>query len=176
MKTQLTLAGYYPVSYPLHFLGICLTLITACSVLKEKSFYQADSLRRDDIKTQAKIETIITGQAFRISSSSDSSDRLSYAQIFPKGNFKYSIVDGYSGEAEQIIIHERVLERKRQTESAGLTETSKANANIQASAKASTRIRSKEKVLDANNVVLLFMGGCLLLSLIIFGGIKRIRF
>ena len=108
MKTQLTLPGSYPAIYNLHILGICLTFITACSVFKDKSFFQADSLQKRDIRREVKTGESVQSQAVRIYSQEDSSDRRSFTEIFPEGHFSYSPEAGFNGNAKRVLINENI--------------------------------------------------------------------
>jgi hypothetical protein len=142
MKTQLTLPYEFNTS-PLHhhILIICLLFITACSVLKEKSFFQADSLLRRNSSTEIETEIQTQSQGFGIYTSEDSADKQSYTEIFPEGVFKYSVKDGFEGKAGRGLINERLKEGRRVRDSAELLQSGKLQTKIKAGEHTAVRSR-----------------------------------
>jgi hypothetical protein len=71
-------------------------------VFKEKSFYETDSLR--NVKTDLSIQSGKSSKSLKIYSGNYASDNLTYAEIIPKGIFKYSAESGFAGQAEKVPI------------------------------------------------------------------------
>lgn len=170
MKTQLTLLmpGQIPSSLHIHLLGFCLTLISACSVFKEKSFLQADSLQRQKVDTHVKTEARLKSQAIRIYSTLDSSDKASYTEIFPQGFFRYSAADGFSGKAEKLIVRERLkttrlLQDRRQEKLDGSLK-----AELEDARQSKIKTQLKEKLQKPAGISYLYFSGCLLIFVVIF--------
>lgn len=170
MKTQLTLP--FPASYPgslnIHVLGICITLMTACSVLKEKSFYETDSLQRQEVRTEIKSESTVTSQALRIYSNSDSADRQSYAEIYPSGPFTYSAKDEFSGVASRLLLKERLQWRRSQRGALQVSGKTKVNSTVKELEKSMTKTGQKRKESKPLNLSMLYMAGCALIFALIW--------
>ena len=167
MKTELTLATPYP-TYKLHLLGICLTLITACSVFKEKSFYETDSLQRQESRKEVKTEASATRQALQIYSSSDSADQQSLVEIYPSGIFKYSQKDGFSGEASRLVINERLRSRKLETGETRVSQKQQSKIAVKEGGKLLKQTQKKEKHKTPKNMVWLYLAGCVWIFILIW--------
>jgi hypothetical protein len=170
MKSQLTLRmpGQVPSSSNIHLIGICLTLITACSVFNEKSFFETDSLQRRNSRVAIRQESASQTKALRIYSSADTSDRRTFAEIYPKGNFRYSPAEGYSGEAERLLIDERSQERQHVKGSSRLLQSNNSSSTVEERDKSLKKTRVKEKELVPGRYSWLYLAGCGLIFLLIF--------
>ena len=164
MKTQLTLSTPYP-TYKLHLLGICLVFITACSVFKEKSFYETDSLQRQEIKRATQSESTAMSQSLRIYSSSDSTDRQSFAEIYPKGAFRYSPAEGFSGDAERLVINERLRSAQERSDALRVMQSTQVRKAMNEELKSREHTRKKEKQVRPRNLSWLYLAGCGLIFL-----------
>ena len=173
MKTQLCIAmpASYAGKHHLHFLGIGLLLITACSLFKEKSFYQADSLLRQNTNREMKTSLNAHSKMTRIYISSDSADKHNEAEIFPVGFFSYSVTDGFKGKAERIVIKGRIKEGKLVRDSGQLTLESNVSSEIKEAERVVQKTRSKKKEVETRNYALLYLAG----GLLIFAGVYFFR-
>lgn len=168
MKTQLSLPVYHNASYNIHILGICLVCISACSMFKEKSFYQTDSLEHQVIRREMKTESDSSSQALRIYNSSDSADHQSTVEIYPRGNFKYSAKDGFSGEADRLLINERLHSGALRSGAVHVLRNAKVrSSNIEAE-KSLRQTQLKEKKMKPLNLSWLYLAGCALIFLLIW--------
>jgi membrane carboxypeptidase/penicillin-binding protein len=149
------------------FMGICLLYISACSLFKEKSFYQADSLLRQNTKRGSKNNSIIHSKAIRMYSSSDSADKQYVAEIYPRGFFNYSHEHGFSGTAERIILKGRVKEVKSVRDSAALSQEINLSSEIKESERGIMKTSSKEKEVKAKSTRLPFLGGFIIVGLVL---------
>ena len=113
-------------------------------------------------------ESNARSKAIRVYSGSDSSEKLSYTEIFPKGYFKYSDADGFFGEADRLLISGRITEGKRIRDSSQLLQKSNVRSSKKQSERAVTETRVKEKGLTARNFNLLYLAGCALIFLMIY--------
>lgn len=175
MKTTLSIPA--PFSYQgcnhIHLMMCLLIFISACSVLKEKSFYQADSLSTRNSKNEEITELTSNLKAIRVYNSSDSAEKQFFTVIIPRGPFKYSETEGFNGEAERLFISERVKESKQVRDSARLV-----HMNAVSSAKKSIegtvmKTRLKEKHLKAANLNLIYPGVCILILVLIMYRYRR---
>ena len=173
MKTHLTipLAGCLFNTCQLHILGICLTLITACSVFKEKSFLLTDSLQRQHIRREVKTETKSQVNAVRIYSQEDSSDRRSFTEIVPEGFFRYSSHDGFSGKASRVLMYDRTKESKKVRDSTQFRQVKSTLSKTGETRRMLSKTRVKEKDHHANNSI----AACLAGLLLIFAGVFLFR-
>jgi hypothetical protein len=162
MKSQLTLRmpGQVPASLHIHLLGICLTLISACSVFKEKSFFETDSLQRQNRKATLRQESVSQTKLIQFSSSKDSLDRQSFAEIIPKGTFSYSPAQGFSGEAEKVLIRERLKASHRGTGTSKLVQSNKVREAIKKNENSRVQIRQKKKELRSPGLSWVYLAGC----------------
>ena len=173
MKTQIIIPTPYfnKPSNALHFLLISLTLITACSVFKEKSFFQSDSLRRHDIRREVKSESATQTQSLRMYNQQDSTDKQSYTEIFPDGFFSYSAEEGFLGTAKRVLINERLKEGRQIQGSEQQTQTENRQSETSENKKLLTRTRLKEKAVNTSTYTLWYLAGLVLL----FAGIYIFR-
>ena len=170
MKTQTTLPSPYFITSgnTLYLLLLSLIFITACSLFKEKTFFQSDSLHRHNIRKESTQQSAIKTESLRFYSNSDSLDRQTFAEIFPKGPFKYSLADGFSGEAERLVINERVNESSQLQVSGQRKKTSELKSAMKESERAIAQTRLKEKEVETSNLNLRILVGCALIFLLIF--------
>ena len=165
MKTQISPPPSYFITtqHTPHFLGILLIFITACSVFKEKSFFQADSLRRQDIRREVKTGSATQTESLRIYNQQDSADRQFYTEIFPEGLFRYSAKEGFLGTAKKVLINERVKEGRQVQGSAQVTQAQKTQTESRENEKSLTRTRLKGKAVSTRNYTLWYLAGLALL-------------
>lgn len=152
----------------LHIFYLFLTFITACSVFKERSFLQADSLRRHDTRKELNQQTVKKSESLSFYSKTDSADRLTFAEIFPAGPFKYTPTDGFSGEAGRVVISERMKETKRLEMAEQLKETSELKSGLKESKGEIVQTRLKEKEVKTNNLNMWMLAAVALIFILIF--------
>lgn len=165
MKTQILTPPKYSITSTiiLHFILISLTLITACSIFKEKSFFQADSLRRQELRKEVKTESATQTQSLRIYNQQDSSDKQSYTEIFPDGLFRYSHEEGFLGTAKKLLINERLKEGRQVQSSARVTQTEKAKSESREKEKLITKTSAKEKAVNTSNYTFWYLAAIAML-------------
>jgi hypothetical protein len=170
MKTQITIAPPYFITSANnhHLLFISLVFITACSIFKEKSFFQADSLKQKKVRQEINTESLTTSEVVSLYTSTDSADKQTLAEIFPKGEFTYSLADGFRGEAHSVGIRERVQQTRQQSGSDRQAQTSKLQRHMEESEKLRIETRLKEKELKTQNISLFYGGGCAMILLLLF--------
>lgn len=171
MKTQLTIPMpiNYVVTYNLHFIGVCLLFITACSLFKEKSFYQTDSLRRIKNDRAIKMNRYDHIKMIRLYTRSDSAEKQYVTEIYPKGFFNYSPENGFSGEAERVVLKGKVKEGILVRDSGHLSQESNIRSDTKEVERAKMQARSKEKKVKTKNTRLEFVvGGVVLVGVLIF--------
>jgi hypothetical protein len=153
--------------YLVQFIGICLLFITACSLLKGKSFYQADSLLRQNTNRLFKNNSIFHSKTVRIFTSSDSLDKQYVTEIYPKGFFNYSPENGFSGTAERIVLTGRVKEGKWVRDSATVTRQGNLRSETKESERGIMKTRSKENEVKTKTTRFPFVAGLVLLILVL---------
>lgn len=172
MKTQLTLRmpGQMPSSYHIHLLGICLCLVTACSVFKEKSFFETDSLQRRDSSREMKSETRTSGRALRITSTEDSANTQTWSEIFPQGTFKYSVKEGFEGKAGRLLIHQSLQQMKKVHDSSATSNSVFKKEKLEETAKQIDRKTLKRKEITTSRLNYWYLAGLLGIFLGIYLG------
>lgn len=170
MKTQLTIPypSYYAGSYHIHVLAIFLIFMTACSVFKDKGFYQADSLLRRNEKLGLKAVENSRVKIVEVYTSEDSADKQYSVEISPKGLFKYSMTDGFSGEADRVVISGKIKEGKKVRDSARAVQTSSLRVAAKGTESTLTHTQVKEKVLQSKKSHFYFVAGCLTIFILIY--------
>jgi hypothetical protein len=170
MKTQLIIQipGYQSSKFNIQLICCFLVLITACSVFREKSFLQADSLRLLNTSMALEQESARHREAITLNSSANSSEKQSLTEIYPTGPFRYSVKDGFSGKADRLVINERLKENKEQKRSAGVKESSSDQLVMKKNEKSRLQSRLKEVALRPKNIFWLYLAGILLLFVMIW--------
>lgn len=159
MKTQLTIP-YQPFHFGscnIHIISLFFIFITACSVFKEKSFYQADSLLRRNTSTEMKTEVKTHTQGLRIYTSEDSLEKQSYTEIFPEGVFRYSAKEGFNGKAKRVVINERVRGVKKVRDVADHWQEVNLKEGIKKTENTVYRVKLKEKEVKGSSYSLWFL-------------------
>ena len=155
------------------FLGICLLFISACSLFKERSFSQADSLLRFRSNRELKTNSTTHSKMIRISVSSDSSDKQYEAEIFPKGIFTYSPGNGFNGEAERVVLKGKLKEGKLVRDSVQFTVESNLRSERWEAEQAKMQTRRKEKEIKIKDNRLTVLVGCLVLAVVLLFVFRR---
>ena len=170
MKTHLCISypSYYVGSYPIHLLAIFLIFMTACSVFKDKGFYQADSLLRRNEKLELKAVENSHIKMVAVYTSEDSADKQYSVEISPKGLFKYSMTDGFSGEADRVVISGKIKEGKKVRDSVRAVQTSSVRLAAKGSESTLTHTQVKEKVLQSKKSHFYFAAGCLTIVILLY--------
>ena len=150
-----------PSSFHIHLLGICLCLITACSVFKEKSFFETDSLQRQNNSREIKSETRASGRAVRITTSEDSGDTQTWSEIFPQGAFKFSINKGFDGQAGRVVIHQRLKQLKKTRDSSAIGSSVLKKKRLNETAKQVDKKRLQGKEITARKFNYWYLAGLL---------------
>ena len=154
-----------------HLLFTTLIFITACSVFKEKSFFQADSLQKHNTRREIKTSATLEAQAVRIYNVDDSSEKRFFTEIFPEGFFRYSAEDGFSGNANRVVIDERIKEGRKLRDSARRNENSSTVSHLRENERLLSQTRLREKMVNTSNDSLWYLVGLLL----IFAGVYVFR-
>ena len=152
----------------LHILGMCLTLITACSVFKEKSFFQTDSLQKQNTREEIKIKESTQTNTVRILNHQDSSDQQSYTEIFPEGLFTYSVKEGFSGNAKRVTINDRLKAGRKVSDSARFRGSNKRVSNITETERQLIQTRQKVKAKNNKNYTSWYLAGIFLIFAAVF--------
>ena len=141
--------------------------MTACSVFKDKGFYQADSLLRRNGKLEWKAVENSHIRTVEVYSSEDSADKQYSVEISPTGLFKYSMTDGFSGEAGRIVISGKIREGRKVRDSAGQVQASSLDLAAKGSESSRTQTQVKEKILRSRKHFYL-AAGCLAVFILIY--------
>jgi hypothetical protein len=152
----------------LHLLMCILIFISACSVFKEKSFFETDSLQRQKTAASMKQESHSRQDAVRMYSHTDSGDQQTFAEIIPRGAFKYSLAEGFSGEAERLLIRERQQRSSRGTGFSRSRRDERLNTDLNAKAETRTKSMLKAKVQKPRGLTLIYLAGTVLLFVLIY--------
>lgn len=125
--------------------SIFLLLISACSLFKDKSFYRSDSLYSHIDKLELKQVLDLKSHRIRISNRKDSSSAEFYIEIFPRGSFSYSPINGFSGQAEMLRLSGKISSMQKTLDSSVTDSTLKLNSDLGKKSKSELRTVKKEK-------------------------------
>lgn len=133
----------------LQFTIVFFTLsLTACHILQKDKLREKQQMQTEALQLEDRHQVLAQQSQWLLTDSSRNDLLLT---IWPKGKFNYSLVNGFSGEAEKITLHARQRLQKSlqqmQTTKQGSVEI-KANY---ASEKASTHNVQQHKVSARNN-------------------------
>jgi hypothetical protein len=168
METQLSIKPYLEDSVPLRILLVMIFFVTACSVLQKRGMLQTDSLSKVSSSVRTDSDQRNSTNALRIYDQNDSSDRHSYTEIFPDGNFKYSDKEGFSGQAKRVLIASREKQQSQAHISEELMQTWRLRASTIAKERAVTSRKVKEKTAKPDSFIWLYIVGCLIIYLTIY--------
>jgi hypothetical protein len=101
----------------------------------------------------------------------DSSENQSFTEIFPNGSFRYSAKEGFSGNANRVVINARFKQGRRLHNSSEVKQQSNTVSVILEKQRLLTQTRLKEKAAVVSNYSSWYLFGLLL----VFVGIYVLR-
>jgi cobalamin biosynthesis Mg chelatase CobN len=126
---------------------ILLAACAACSILKDSSREieqeKATAERQINVAAESKTEEqIYAGSVLLINDSADNSFSM---QLWPKGVFTYSAMEGFKGEAEKVLISGKTKRGTATSRQENFSAGSKSNQKVTASENAHHKIENNKK-------------------------------
>lgn len=143
--------------------GIMLLIISACTLFKEKSLNRSDSLYRRSGKLEANQELVQNAYKIIISNYQDSSSTEFYTEIYPRGNFSYTLSNGFTGEASLLRLSGKANHLQKILDSSLSAGNLNLNSNQRAEFKQELRTVTKEKELKKEVPYKVWLLGILIL-------------
>jgi hypothetical protein len=123
------------------FLILCQLFLSACGMLHKTTKNSSVSTlkKKEEIEVNDQSKYLHQQESGSLTIRNDSSDAFSQIEIWPKGSFDFSTEEGFSGQAEKVLIHKKKKSGRKSIEK-------KAETTLQT--KVSDRSQSEMKTKD----------------------------